>query len=220
MSVISVFTRKPPVLGSGDNIVEFDAVLEDRLSQSVEFTRFPIELAAMATDHGIIQPVFWSLRGAVSNNPLFPSLTDFAGGFLSNFFDSGVLAAVGGMSAGFLAGSDQSRAGATLSFLLGLMIARQPFDVDAGDIQLSNMVVTDIDRIKNPENENGLEFQALLMELPTIATTVSKNQPKVENLPDDDAAKTQAAAEAAKGEKLGQSVSEMVQSGLNRVFGV
>jgi hypothetical protein len=219
MSIISIFTRTPPRLGSGENVVEFDAIFEDRLSQSVEYTSFDIEIGAQPTDHGIIQPVEWVIRGGVSNNPLFPSVTDFAGGFLSTFFDSSVLAAVGGMSAGFLAGSDQSRAGATLDFLFGLMIARQPFDVDTGDRQLAGMVITEVSRIKTPENENGLEFQAALRELGTIATTIGNNQPKAENLPADDPAATQAAGLVDKGEKLAQSVSESVQSGLNRVFG-
>lgn len=220
MSVVTLFTRKPPTLGGGDAVIEFDAIIEDRLSASIEYTRFPIEIGAMATDHGIVQPIFWSLRGAVSNNPLFPSVTDFAGGVLSNFFDSGVVAAASGMSAGFLAGSDQTRAGATLGMLLSLMIARAPFDVSAGDIDLTNMVIKGVSRVKNATNENGLMFDALLMELPTIATTILNNQPRPESLPDDDPAKTQAAADADRGETLGKTVSDKVQSGLGRVFGV
>tara|TARA_Y100000310_G_C20677507_1_gene813943 strand:- start:770 stop:1438 length:669 start_codon:yes stop_codon:yes gene_type:complete len=220
MSIVSLFFRESPYLGEGDNKLVFDAVLEDRFSASVEYTRFPIEIGALATDHGIIQPRLWSLKGTVSNNPLTLELTDFAGGFLSNFFDSGVIATVGGFSAGFLSGSDNTRASAALTTLLNIMVARIPFAVNAGDITLDNMVIADLFRNKTPENENGLEFEAVLMELPTLATVITNQEPKASQLPDNDPAKTQASSIIERGELLGREIGETINSTIQETFGL
>ena len=219
MSVVSLLFRQAPILGSGENALTFDAVLEDRLSASVEYTQFPIEVGAKATDHGIIQPMVWSMKGVVSNNKLAPGLTDFAGGFVSNFFDSGVIAAAGGFSAGFLAGSDGTRASGALEALLTIMRARLPFDANAGDINLKNMVIVELFREKNPENENGLEFEAILMELPILPTVISNQQPQPSQLRDGDPAKTQAAAKVQKGEQLGRGPAASVVNKISSVFG-
>ena len=48
-----------------------------------------------------------------------------------------------------------------------------PFDVDAGDVQLSNMVIESIRRTKDPSNENGLLFVAQLVEWQDISTAIS-----------------------------------------------
>ena len=72
------------------------------LEFAVDYTQFPIEIGANATDHGIIRPATEVMTIAVSNNPLGTSTTDFAGGFVSNFVDSAIIAGVAGLSAGFL----------------------------------------------------------------------------------------------------------------------
>ena len=211
MSVVTLFTRKAPSIGG----IEFEAVLEDTLESSVTFTQFPIEVGANATDHGIIQPNKWTLTGVISNNPLQLSVTDFAGA-LSNFAGSGALAGVAGLSAGFLSGSDDTRASDALSLLIEIKNARQPFDIDAGDIMLTNMVITNITRTKNPANEGALVFVAELQELPTLDTVLSQGQPSQEELPVDDPAQSQAAALLDKGEQalsdIGDSISSLVDS--------
>jgi hypothetical protein len=50
------------------------------------------------------------------------------------------------------------------------MVTGEPFTINAGDIQRDNMVIIDITRVKTPENEGGLEFEAQLQELPTLDT--------------------------------------------------
>lgn len=217
MSIINIFTKKAPTLGSGDSSISFDAVLEDTIEATVDYTQFPIEIGANATDHGIIRPITYTMRGVVSNNPLSTQLADFAGGFLSNFFNSAIVSTVAGISAGFLAGSDQTRAGSTLEFLIALMYARNPFDVDAVDFQLQNMVITSIRRTRNPTNENGLEFIAEMQELPLLATVITQNQPGVSILPSNDPAETQAAADVNKGEVLGTPVPDTIQQGVDRI---
>lgn len=216
MSIITLFTRRAPMLAG----FEFDAVLEDTLTASVEFTQYPIESGAHATDHGIILPIKYSLIGAVSNNPLRTSLTDFTGLLVNQIGASGLLSTVAGLSAGFIAGSNDTRGSETLDFLLSLLVARIPFDVDTGDAQLVNMVITEVERTKNPENENGLEFRADLQELPTLNTTLGNTQPSQSELREGDPAQNQIAAVVNKGERALASVGEAINSSVNEVLGL
>lgn len=216
MALLNIFVPKAPSFNVGSGVISFDAVLEDTLEASVTYPEFPLEIGANATDHGIINPVSWTITGLVSNNPLNPGLLE-ASGFLTNFFDSATITAIAGLSAGFLAGSEETRAGSTLGTLLGLMVQRQPFDIDAGDIQLSNMVITNIRRTKTPANEGGLEFVAELMELPLIATVITANQPGQSSLRFGDTAQTQATSLIKRGEV---AVKQAAQSAIDFVGGL
>jgi len=211
MSLINLFPKKSPTFKVGNDVISFDAVLEDTLEASVEYTSFPIEVGTNATDHGIIQPIEWTITGLASNNPLGVSAAQ-ATGLVSNFFDSAIVGAVAGLSAGFLAGSKESNAGATLQMLMGLMYAREPFDIDAVDIQLTNMVIVNVRRTKNAGNENGLEFTAELRELPLISTLVTSNQPSQSKLLGGDPAKTQATSSVSKGEVSGSPASSSISN--------
>jgi len=199
MSLINLFTRKAPTFNIEGGVISFDAVLEDTLEASVEYTSFPLEIGSNGSDHGIIQPITWSITGVASNNPLGLEASQ-ATGFLTNFFDAPGLSAIAGLAAGFLSGSNETNAGATLQLLLGLMLTREPFDIDAVDIQLSNMVINNIVRTKTTENENGLEFTAELMELPLIGTALTSNLPGQSDLRLGDPSKTQSTAFVKKGE--------------------
>lgn len=197
MSVVTLFTKTAPKIAG----VEFDAILEDTLTLEVEYTKYPIESGAMARDHGIIQPFRWSMVGAVSNNPIKPTLAGIGAGLVSNLTDSGIIAGVAGVSAGLLSGSDETRASNALEFLIEITKQREPFDVDAGDYYLKNMVISRISRTKDPVNENGLVFIADLVELATLDTLISQGSlPKQDQLRDGDPAKTQAAAKIQRGE--------------------
>tara|TARA_R110000772_G_scaffold109924_1_gene213284 strand:- start:2537 stop:3163 length:627 start_codon:yes stop_codon:yes gene_type:complete len=200
------------------NNIEFDAVLEDTFEASVELTGFEIELGARASDHRIIKPFKWSIVGAVSNTPLQAGVTDFAGGLLSNSLDSGVASTVAGLSAGFLAGSSETRSSAALDALLTLMTTGEPFDVDAGDIQLTNMVIGNIRRTKDASNEGGLIFEAELQEYPTLQTTLSNNQPIASQLNQDDPSASQASAVNNRGEIRGLTPSPTTTSLVNGVI--
>lgn len=214
MSLINIFVAKSPTL----NNIEFDAVLEDTFEASVELTGFEIELGARASDHRIIKPFKWSIVGAVSNTPLQAGVTDFAGGLLSNSLDSGVASTVAGLSAGFLAGSSETRSSAALDALLTLMTTGEPFDVDAGDIQLTNMVIGNIRRTKDASNEGGLIFEAELQEYPTLQTTLSNNQPIASQLNQDDPSASQASAVNNRGEIRGLTPSPTTTSLVNGVI--
>jgi hypothetical protein len=200
VSLLNIFTSKAPTLSG----YEFDAVLEDTLELSVDLTGYTIELGARVSDHRIVNPIRWSIVGAISNTPIGASLTDFAGGALSNFVgDSGIAATVAGLSAGFLAGSDETRASSALDFLITLTTTGEPFDIDAGDIQLTNMIIVNLRRTKDPTNEGGLIFQADLQEYNTLETKLPGNQPNSSKLNPNDPSASQSSAVTNRGEIRG-----------------
>ncbi len=212
MALINIFTRQAPTIAG----FEFDAVLEDTFEATVDLTGYTIELGARASDHRIINPFTWSIVGAVSNNPLRTNVTDFAGAVTSGA--NGVLSTIAGLSAGFLAGSNETRASSTLDFLITLLVSGDPFDIDAGDIQLSNMVIARIRRVKNPENEGGLIFEADLQEYPTLETVLRKNQPGQAQLSDGDISQNQIAATVNNGEIRGTSLTTSITSRIDEVL--
>lgn len=190
MSLITLLTKKPPKLGAGESgteVIEFDATMEESLDASVEVTTYPIESGAVAADSIIVNPKRYRIVGIISDNPLSPSLTDFAGGALSNFTDGtgagGIISGAAGVSAGLLGGPDGDRSTAALTKLLELMYNRRPFTLSADDITLTNMVIVNISRTRTPANEGGLEFTADLQELAILDTIISANRtnPAAEN---------------------------------------
>ena len=210
MSIVTLFTTKSPTIGG----LEFDAVLEDTYESEVEFTQYGIESGATVTDHGIIQPIRWSLVGAISNNPLRASVTDFLAGSVSSQF-GGIGSLAAGLSTGFLAGSNDTRSSSAFDLLRTIQISRQPFTIDAGDVTLTNMVIASLRRTKNASNEGGLIFEADLLELPTLDTVISNNkQPEQSQLREGDPSQTQATSFIEKGEQalgdVGNSVNEFV----------
>lgn len=214
MSIINLFTKQAPTLAG----YSFDAVLEDSLSAEVQWTSYPVETGVNVNDHRIIQPVKWTLTGAVSNNPLQVQITDFLTGGLSNLTNNPYVATVAGLAAGFLSGSDETRSSTTLEFLINLMVAGEPFDIDAGDIQLQNMVIGRIGRTKNPENEQGLIFVADLQELITLDRIPQSGQPSQTMLRDGDPAKSGVSSLIRKGRVLAKEASDAVNTAANNVL--
>lgn len=216
MSLVTLFTKTAPTLAG----IEFDAVLEDTLEVEIEHTGFTIESGLRAADSRIIQPIRWSLTVVASNNPLEVNATDFVGGALSNLTDNALVSTAAGLSAGLLAGSQETRASNVLNALIAIATSNDPFDIDAGDIQLSNMVINRIRRVKNPDNETGLVAVCDLQELPTLATVISGlAQPSQEQLRDGDPSKSQAASLLDKGEQAIASVGDSINSAVDGVVG-
>lgn len=215
MSIINIFTRQAPTIAG----YAFDAVLEDTLEVSVNLTSYPVESGVRVSDHRILQPFKWSLTGAISNNPLQTQLTDFIGGALSNLTDNPLVATVAGLSAGWLAGSDETRSSTTLQFLITLMQAGDPFDIDAGDIMLKNMVITKLSRTKEPRNENGLEFVAELQELISLdRLSQGSQQPSQAQLREGDPAQSAVARVIKRGQRIAKEAGEAVNSAVNEVL--
>lgn len=214
MSIVTLFTKTAPTLGG----YAFDATLEDTLEIGVELAEYPIETGAKITDHRIINPMRWYLTGAVSDNPLTPTLTDFAGGALSNLTSNPWIAGVAGLSAGWLSGSEQTRSSSALEMLINLAYVGEPFDINAGDIYLKNMGILRISRTKDPENEAALIFVAELREVITLARLPLVGQPSQYQLPADDPAQSGAAALIKKGQQAGKAVGDAVNKSVNAVL--
>ena len=218
MSIVQLFTKQAPTIAG----YSFDAVLEDTFEATVEVTTYPIESGVRVSDHRILQPFKWSLVGAVSNNPLKVQLTDFLGGALSNLTNNPLVASIAGLSAGFLAGSDETRASTTLQFLIVLMQSGDPFTIDAGDITLNNMVITRISRTKYPSNENGLIFIADLQELITLERISFVGPPAPDQLRDGDQSKSAITRAINRGQKMvadaKAAVTKQVDSVLESIF--
>ncbi len=215
MSLLTLLTRTPPSIAG----FTFDAVLEDELEFSVEVPSYPIETGAEISDHRIINPCRYRIVVLMTNTPLKQSLLGFAGsmagGLISNLTNNPVVAAVAGLSAGFLASSDGTRASSALAELIRILEGEKPFDIDAGDVQLKNMVVTRITRRKNPENEGGLEAVLELQEFVTLDRLTTDGQPSHKQL--DDGSKEQSACSSVvnKGvttvKSLGSSATEAIK---------
>ncbi len=215
MSIVNILTREAPKI----NGYEFDAVLEDTLEISNELTGYPIELGARASDHAITNPFRWSLIVGISNNPVKVSTTDFVGAASYVDTDSGTLATVTGLSAGYLSGSTETRAKSALEFLISLATEKTRFDISSGDIDLTGMMVRKITRQKTPENENGLIATVELQQVGTLATVIALNQPSISQLNSEDVSYASNAATANKGEVIGGSVSDSYESYVSEVLG-
>ena len=216
--MLSLFPKKHPKLGSKGNWFEFDAVLEDSIGASVKYTAFPIELGANASDHGIIQPKTYTMKGGMGNNPFGLRDTDFAGGFLSNLTSNSRIVSAAAFSAGYLAGSDNERGNATLDFIFYLMYLRIPFDIDSGQITLTNMVFTDVSSKRDPKTEGGLMFTATFQELPLLRTILSQAEPSVEQMNDGDQSQTMASSKVGKGIKNSGIIAAAASSVMTRIF--
>lgn len=215
MSIVNIFTRQAPTIAG----YAFDAVLEDTFEATVTITSVPIESGVRIANHRILNPLKWTMTGAISNNPVKVQLTDFIGGALSNLTDNPVVAGIAGLSAGWLAGSDETRGSSTLEFLLWLMRDYDfPFDIDAGDILLKNMVITRLSRTKEPRNEGGLEFIAELQEVIELDRIANSTQCSVEQLRDGDPSKSALAKVINKGQQIAKEANAAVTNAVNNIL--
>ena len=186
MSLINLLVKRGPQLGS----LQFDAVLSDDLDASVDIVQYPIETGTPIADHIIYQPIRYTMTGAVSNNPLKVSITDFTGALTNLVDDNPFIAAGAGLFAGWLSGSNETRSSTTLNTLLDFMYSGQVFTVDTGEITLNNMVIQRIGRSKDPENENGLIFVAELQQIVTLDRVANGSQPTQYQLNSNDVSST------------------------------
>lgn len=214
MSIVNIFTKQAPTIAG----YSFDAILEDTLEASVELTMYPIENGVRVSDHRIYQPLRWYMTGAVSNNPLKVQITDVLGGVLSNITNNPWVATVAGLSAGWLAGGDDTRSSSTLQFLLELMNTGDPFTINAGDINLNNMVITRLSRTKDATNENGLIFVAEMQELITLDRLITLGQPTTDQLRDGDPSQSAISRVIKKGQQVGKEAGDAVNSATNSVL--
>lgn len=214
MSLINLFTREAPTIAG----YSFDAVLEDTLDIGVEITSYPIESGVRVANHRILLPFKWTMTGAISNNPLKTQLSDFIGGAVSNLTDNPYVAAMAGMSSAFLAGGDETRSSTALAFLIDLMRQGEPFDIDAGDITLRNMVIVKLGRTKEARNENGLEFVVELQELITLERIAGSGQPIQVELRYGDPTKSSLARTIENGQRIAKETTAAISAQVESVL--
>ena len=180
MSLINIWTRKAPEIAG----FSFDAVLEDELGFSVTTPTNPVESGASIADHRIINPCRYYIRGVVSNTP-FTAVSlvgGLAGGVVSKLTANPVVASISGLSAGFLASTNDTRASSALQQLVAILEGQKPFDVQTGFATLSNMHVTELRCYRDPETENALMFEMTIQELITLDRLNESGQPSHLNL--------------------------------------
>lgn len=214
MSIVNIFTRQAPTIAG----YSFDAVLEDTLDVSVTITSFPIESGVRISDHRILNPFKWTMTGSISNNPVKVQLTDFLGGALSNITSNPIVSTIAGLSAGFLAGSDQTRASTTLDFLIWLMQSADPFDIDAGDILLKNMAITRLSRTKEPRNEGGLEFVVELQEVIELDRIARDTECSIPQLREGDPSQSALSRAIKRGQAIAKEANDAVSSAVNDIL--
>lgn len=211
---MNIFTRQAPTIAG----YSFDAVLEDTFEATVTIVSVPIESGVRISDHRILNPFKWTMTGAISNNPVKVQLTDFLGGAISNLTSNPIVSTVAGLSAGFLSGSDETRASTTLEFLIWLMQSADPFDIDAGDILLKNMAITRLSRTKEPRNEGGLEFVAELQEVISLDRVVQSTECALPQLRDGDPSQSALSRAIKRGQAIAKEANDAVASAVNDIL--
>lgn len=211
---MNIFTRQAPTIAG----YSFDAVLEDTFEATVTIVSVPIESGVRISDHRILNPFKWTMTGAISNNPVKVQLTDFLGGAISNLTSNPIVSTVAGLSAGFLSGSDETRASTTLEFLIWLMQSADPFDIDAGDILLKNMAITRLSRTKEPRNEGGLEFVAELQEVISLDRVAQSTECALPQLRDGDPSQSALSRAIKRGQAIAKEANDAVASAVNDIL--
>ena len=211
MNVFTALTRTTPALAG----VKFEAVVESTLTASVETTGYPLESGVDVVDHALIVPMEYTMTILASNNPLQPGVTDFIGGAVSNFVPD-ALAGIAGMSAGLLSSSKETHGSAVLKSLINNMVTRQPITVTDGDITLNDMLITNITRTRTVENEDGLEAEITLQELPLIERVQQDQLSK--NLTVGDPSEARAGGFIAQGQAKIADAGEKIRKGAQNVF--
>lgn len=214
-----ILNKKSPQFGFAGNMLTFDCILENTLNLEVKVLGYPVEKGVTVNDTKIIMPKQWTVTGAVSNNPLGISATDFTGAVSSLVPNDGILSSLTGVGSGFLAGSDSTRSATALIALIELMQSQAQLTVLTNDIKLENMTVISVSRTQNPENENGLVFQATLQELITL-DDISDNSNTTTTTRSDDPAAVQAANKKNIGSQTGStatsSINKVINDGIKR----
>lgn len=208
MSLINLWTRKAPEIAG----FSFDAVLEDELGFSVTTPTYPVESGASISDHRIINPCKYFIRGVVSNTPItaLSLVGGMAGGLVSNLSANPLVASVSGLSAGFLASTNDTRASSALTTLVALLEGAEPFDVETGFVTLTNMHITEVRCYRDPETENSLMFEMAIEELITLSRLNESGQPSHGNLKEGSVEQGALSKLVSKGQTTLKNVSKTV----------
>lgn len=187
MSLMSIFAKSLPKIGT----LEFDAKLEGSTDKAVYLTQYPVEFGANANDHAILLPDHYLLVGAISNSPLGLGLNDIGmmgAGAIATAVGGVAGAAISGVSAYLLAGSQETRARTAWGTLCTIRDSRSRIELDTGLEIMKDMVMIRLTQRTRPEDEDGLIFIAELQQLRTGSSTVGQGVQSADQLLPDVAA--------------------------------
>ena len=199
MSMMSIFSKTLPSLG----LIEFDAKLEGATHKSVYPTQFPVEYGANMSDHAILLPDRYLLTGAISNSPLGLGLNDIGmmgAGALATAVGGVAGAAISGVSAYLLAGSEQTRASAAWESLTTMLKSRAPVELITEHDHYEEMLLISLYQRTTPENEDGLVFVAELQEVRRVRTKLGQGVTSADQLLKNDPVAAQGAPRVDLGE--------------------
>lgn len=207
MSLVSIFVNKPPIQFSDLSDPEnrelgvdyhFDAIPRYNLEMSVSRSKYPLEFGADAQDHASINPSKVTLYGTTGSRELRFSVNQLpalGASALIGSVNNPVLSAAAGIAgdvlanSSFLGGEEQTRGGATLTFLKDIMEKFLTFTLVTELISIPHMQIDSISTEVNTDNETGLEFVAELSQQRFTGETAEESNV---NLPEDDPAISQA----------------------------
>lgn len=204
--VMSIFSKTVPKI----NDIEFDAKLEGSTSKSVQLTQFPVEVGASVNDHAVLLPDRYLLVGAVTNTPLGIDLNDIGMmgvGAVSSAVGGIAGAAISGVSAYLLSGSDGTRASTAWAALTAILHSRSRFALITGLETLENMMLIRLDQRTRPEDEDGLVFVAELQQVRVIKPQVTRGVTSADQLLQNDPVATQGAPMVSSGSASVEEIS-------------
>lgn len=175
MSLISIFANKPALTFEGlsgdfqNAAYHFDAIARFNTDLSATYTSYPIEFGADLQDSAYNNPNKMTIFGYTGSRSLrisdFNNLPEVAASDLSGVIGNqgsalaNVLGGIaGGAAASYLAGTDKTRAAATMNFLVSLKERFETFTVQTGLIILPGMKIDRLTTVTDRGNETGLEF--------------------------------------------------------------
>lgn len=218
MPLTSLKIKFAPVFAYGGLLMQFDAVLEDTLEESVTLSDYPLEVGVSSNDHRFINPAKWRITGAVSDNPLKFIINSFSGDLTELVSDTGEFTATGALMSGWLTQlTGIGRSLSALDGLISLMKYGEPFSVYTGDRILTNMVIERVTRTKAADNENTLIFTAELREWQSIETAISNASSSTQATTGTDTASA-ASNLKAKGEQIVSDITDAATELVDSIY--
>ena len=204
MSIVSIFSRPPPLLLKPDAVDEgfsFDAIVRVNAEMKSTYTDYPVEYGANMQDHAYIEPDAITIEGFIGSKELGFNPAELGVSALVGNIDNEYISAIAGVgaeiSAGFLAGEEQTKPQATLSKLLELRDSFAECDVVTDLRWFTKMSIDSITYEATIENETGLEFKIEMSQ--NRKAGIDSNLINAAGLGDDDLARIQGARMADRG---------------------
>lgn len=146
---VTLFNRRiqrllgPPVSEGG---LLLDAVLQEEVAHEAKKTAFPIELGADISDHLILLPGLYSMRGVVTDHPILWKATSY------QHSDA------------------KTRHLSAYAILRDLWVSRATFSITTGFLTIDNAALVAFKAVKVAGSANKFDFEAKVDEMPIVST--------------------------------------------------